>query len=159
MVLSIKYRNGFTLIEAMLSMALLLLLSLGSVSANRLATTAVTINELRSGANTLAVQGAEALLSVRADNFLGLSPGTYHPFFDGTKWALVSGQETVGKFTRSIVLKPVMRSLTCFSEVCDITTAGGVTDDGSLTSEVKVSWKQSGQQKEIVLSSLITYWR
>lgn len=147
------------MVEALLSIALLMLLAVGSVSANRLATTGVTINKLRSQANVLAEEGMEALMSIRAANFLSLSEGVYHPVFDGSNWSLTPGIETIGSFNRSITLSPVMRSLVCFSAVCDITGQGGITDPGSLMSEVKVTWDQSGQTKEIILNSLITYWR
>jgi hypothetical protein len=143
----------------MISVAVLLIMAVGSVAANRLTTSSVTINQLRTEANTLAVEAMEVLMNLRADNFLGLTVGTFHPVFDGSRWSLAGGQENVRSFTRSITLSPVQRSLVCFTAVCDITTVGGVTDMGSLNAEVKVAWKQGVEDKEIVLSSLITYWR
>ncbi|NCP47092.1 prepilin-type N-terminal cleavage/methylation domain-containing protein [bacterium] len=152
-------QTGFTLVEAMISVAVLLVLAVGSVAANRLTSSGVTINKLRSQANTLSVEAMEALLSMRAENFLGLSMGVFHPVFGESGWNLVSGQETVGSFTRSITLNPVQRNLVCFVAVCDITVQGGIDDPGSLNADVKVSWLQGGQDKEIHLTSLITYWR
>lgn len=153
------YQPGFTLVESMVSVAVLLVLAVGSVSANRLTTTSVVINQQRTKANTLAVEATEVLLSLRAENFLNLTPGVFHPVFDGSKWSLASGPETIGNFTRTITLTPVQRSLVCFTAVCDVTAEGGIYDTGSLNSEVKVAWIQTNQNKEIVISSLITYWR
>ena len=76
-------KNGFTLIEAMISVAVLLVLAVGAVAANRLTTSSVTINQLRTQGNTLAVETMEVVGSLRADNFLNLTSGTFHPFFDG----------------------------------------------------------------------------
>ncbi|HCQ31189.1 TPA: hypothetical protein DIU27_02265 [Candidatus Collierbacteria bacterium] len=152
-------QSGFTLVEAMVSVAVLLVMAVGSVAANRLTTSSVTINQLRTQGNTLAVEAMEVLMSLRAENFLDLTVGTFHPVFDGSKWSLVEGQETIDDFTRSIILTPVQRSLVCFAAVCDITAVGGITDVGSMNAEVKVGWKQGGTDKEILLSSLITYWR
>lgn len=159
MALLTSSAKGFTLIEALLSMTVLLLLGVGGVAANRLTTASVTINQLRSRANILAEEGTEALMSARAHDYLALSPGTFHPVFDGTKWTLSPGEETIGPFTRSITLSTVQRDLTCFNSVCDITDQGGVTDEGTLKAETKVRWIQQSATTEIVLSSLITYWR
>lgn len=152
-------QTGFTLVEAMVSVAVLLVMTVGAVSANRLTTSSVTINQLRTQANTLAVEAMEIVLSLRADNFLGLSYGTYHPVFDGTKWTLASGPQTIGKFTRSVEFSPVQRSLVCFTAVCDIVSQGGIVDGGSMMTEVKVAWLQSGETRETKLDSLISYWR
>lgn len=152
-------KNGFTLIEAMISVAVLLVLAVGAVAANRLTTSSVTINQLRSQANTLAVEAMEVVLSLRADNFLNLTTGTFHPVFDGTRWSLIAGPETIGSFTRSVTISPVQRNLVCFTAVCDITSQGGISDIGTMNVEVKVVWLQTTEPKEIKLNSLITYWR
>lgn len=154
-----KQHQGFTLVEATVSMAILLMLSIGAVAANKLATTSVTINQLRSKGNILAEEGMEALMSVRAGDFLSISPGTFHPVFDGVKWTLVTGPETIGTFTRSIEIAQAMRELICFAAVCEIVEQGGINDEGTFTASVRVSWVQQGETKEIVLSSIITYWR
>jgi hypothetical protein len=150
---------GFTLVEAVISVAVLMVIAVGGVAANRLATSSVTINQLRSKANSLAVQDMEVLMSLRGDNFLGLTVGVFHPVFDGVKWSLSPGSEMVDGFTRSITLSPVQRSLVCFTAVCEITTQGGINDPGSLYAEVKTGWVQAGQNKEIIINSIITYWR
>lgn len=157
--MALSTKNAFTLIEAMLAIAILMIMGVGSIAANRLAAASVKINQLRSQANNLSVEAMEALESVRADSYLSLSPGTFHPYYDGTKWSLTAGQETINGFTRKITLTSVQRALVCFTAVCDITTQGGITDSGTLNAEVSVSWDQSGQTKEIKINSLITYWR
>lgn len=156
---SIISHSGFTLIEAIFAIAMLLLLVVGSVSANKVATSGIKINQYRSQANLLATEAMEALMSVRVENFTGLTIGVFHPIFNGASWSLVSGSEVLGDFTRSITLTPVMRALSCFGGICDITTQGGITDTSTLSVEVKVSWAESGRSQNIVLNSIITYWR
>ncbi len=151
--------KGFSLIEAMISVAVLLVMAVGAVAANRLTTSSVTINQLRTKANTLAVEAMEVVESLRADNYLNLTTGTFHPVFDGSKWSLTAGPETIGSFTRSVVISPVQRSLVCFTAVCDMVPKGGIVDIGTMNAEVNVSWLQSTVTKTIKLDSLITYWR
>jgi Tfp pilus assembly protein PilV len=159
MAWSINTSKGFSLVEALLSVALLLLFSVGGIAANKLATTSVVINQARSRANILASEGMEALMSVRADNFAGLTTGDFHPLFTEGHWTLVSGSETLGGFTRTISLSPVLREVICVNLICDIVAEGGVSDEGSFMATVKVSWLQAGEARDTSLSSLITYWR
>lgn len=145
--------------EALFAIAMLLLLGVGSVAANKVATSGVKINQYRSEANRLATEGMEAMMSVRVQNFSGLSVGVFHPVLDGSGWSLVAGAETVGNFTRTITLSSVMRNLTCFSAICDIVSAGGIVDVNTFKVEVKISWTESGKANNLVLDSLITNWR
>lgn len=155
----IRKNKGFTLVEALFAIAMLLLLSVGSVAANKVATAGVKINQYRSQANFLATEGMEALMSVRVQNFSGLSSGVFHPVFDGANWSLVAGPETLGNFTRTITLSSVMRNLTCFSAVCDIVSAGGIVDTNTFKVEVKIAWIESSKTNNLILDSLITNWR
>lgn len=143
----------------MISVAVLLVTAVGGVAANKLATSSVTINQLRSKANSIAVQNMEVLMSLRGENFLGLAVGVFHSEYDGSKWSLVPGSETVDGFTKSITLSPIQRSLVCFTAVCEVSPQGGINDPGSMYAEVRTGWDQVGQNKEIILSSIITYWR
>lgn len=152
-------KKGFTLVESLLAISILLVLVVGGLSANTMATTAVSMNRSRSRANLLAVEAMEAVESVRAGNFLSLSVGNFHPVSGPTGWNLSPGPENIGTFTRMVTVSPVMRGLSCSTPVCDIVAAGGVTDESTLAVNVKVSWVEAGSSKEINLSTLATYWR
>lgn len=157
--MGLSIEKGFTLIEALISISILLLLAVGGISANRLATAAITLNRDRSQANSLADEGMEAVESVRAANFLSLSTGDFHPVNGPVGWSLMPGVETIGKFTRVINISQVLRDLSCSTTVCDIVSAGGIVDTGSLMANVTVSWPESDGTKNINLSALITYFR
>lgn len=156
---SINYKNGFTLIESLISIAILLILVVGGLSASTLATASVILNQNRSQANFLAQEGMEAVQSVRAGNFLSLKTGEFHPVMGPSVWSLVSGPEVVGKFTRSIIISPIERAISCFTAVCDIVSGGGVTDTGSFKVNVKIAWPEVNGPKEVNLVTLVTYWR
>lgn len=151
--------GGFSLIEVMVAISVLLVITIGSLAANNLTTTTVGINKRRSQANRLAQEGMEALLSARAANFLSLTAGDFHPVLDVNGWNLIAGSEQLGLFARTITLSPVMRDIGCNAPICDIVSGGGRSDGGSFLATVKITWKEVDQDKEYVLNSLVTYWR
>lgn len=152
-------RAGFTLIEVLVAVSLLTIVMVGGFSANSLAANSAGINKLRSQANLLAREGMEALASVRAADFTSLSPGTFHPVNNSGLWVLSPGEEILTKYTRKIVLTPVMRDMVCSTPVCDIVSAGGKTDPYTYKATVTVGWKENDEDKSFALNSLITYWR
>ena len=156
---SLNKQRGFTLVEVMVAIALLMVLTVGSLSANSLATGAVVINQKRSQANFLAREAMEAIMSIRAASFTSLVAGDFHPVMTGAGWTISPGSETLGEFTRTVTISNVMRQLGCTISVCDVVDAGGVIDEGTLKVEVTVDWKESGGDKSYVLNSLVTYWR
>ncbi len=159
MASSTKSQSGFSLIEVLVAVSLLTIVMVGGFSANSLAANAVSVNKMRDQANLLAKEGMEALHSVRAADFQSLTPGTFHPVLDSGTWTLSPGEEEVGKHTRKIILSSVMRNLVCETSVCDIVTAGGLTDPLTLRAVVEVSWKENDLDKKYQLNTLVTYWR
>lgn len=155
----IKYSKGFTLVEVLVSITLILLISVGGLAANSLATNAVQTNQMRDKANFLAREGMEAVQSVRAANFPSLHPGDFHPVYGVNGWTLSSGSETIGDFTRTITISSVERELTCTETVCAIVPAGGIVDSSTMKVQVKVSWKERGSDKSYSLDTYVTYWR
>lgn len=156
---ALRQLGGFTLVEVLVAISLLTIVMVGGFSANNLAANSAGINKLRSRANLLAGEGMEALLSVRAADFTSLSAGTFQPVYNSGVWTLAPGAEVLGKYTRKIVLTPVMRDLVCSTPVCDIVSAGGKTDPYTYQAMVTVTWKENDQDKSFRLDSLITYWR
>lgn len=159
MVWSTKDTKGFSLIEVLVAISLLMLVMIGSLSANNLAANSVGLNKTRNQANLLAREGVEALHSVRAADFNSLGLGDFHPVNNSGVWSLVNGVETIGKFDRVITLLPVMRNLVCSTPVCDVVTGGGLTDPLSFYALVKVTWKENDLDKVYQLNTFITYWR
>lgn len=150
---------GFTLVEALLAVTVLMTVAIGSVAANRLTTSGIKMGQLRSHANTLASETMDAVMSVKLEDFSAINLGTYYPAHNGTKWTLIAGTETIAGLTRSVTFSPVMRALSCFTMICDIVSQGGIVDPNSFFVKITVSWSESGQPKSTVMDSLITYWR
>lgn len=150
---------GFTLVEILVAISLLLVLAVGALSANTLTTTTITLNQRRSEANRLAREAMEALYAIRAADFVSLFPGEFHPSLTPSGWVLTPGSQVLGHFTRKIQLSAVQRDLACAQAVCDIIPGGGITDEGSLFAVVTVTWPEADGQQTFQLDSLITYWR
>lgn len=153
------FSGGFTLLEVALAIALLLVVTIGTLAGNSLAAKGALVSQTRSEAVRLAREGMEAVESVRAAAFTSIHPGTYHPVSTPSGWNLASGTETLGDYTRQIVISQVYRSLACTEGICEIVNAGGIVDEGSLKAQTKIGWVEDGQNRELVLEALITYWR
>lgn len=151
--------KGFTLVEAMIAVSLVLVLIVGSLAANSLATNTVVINQMRSQANFLAREGMEAVRAIRAANFTSLHRGDFHPVNTQYGWTLGDGSETIGQFTRAITIEQVQRRIGCNTPVCDIVQEGGLVDPGTFKVKVTVSWKEARSDKTYEISSIISYWR
>ena len=157
--MSTKSSLGFTLIETVVAIALLLTFVVGSLSSHTLATNAVTVNQRRSQANLLARQALEAVHSLRATAYPSLSPGIFHPVLTPSGWALNSGSQILGDFPRAVTLSPAHRALACDTPVCQLVTGGGVLDLGTYYVTVSITWASGGQTEQLSLDSLITHWR
>lgn len=152
-------KNGFTLVEVLVALGVLMAFvsAIGLVS--NLATRGIELSDKRTEGKRLAVEGEEAVMSVRSSNFLSLSSGTFHPVYSGGNWSLSQGAETLGSYTRKITLSTVLREISCVGGVCSIVEEGGVVDEGSFKVEVEVSWIQNGVTEKVVLDNLVTYWK
>src|SRR5687767_4056778 len=151
--------SGFTLVEIIIALAILSTFTVGILASNNIATHAITINQRKSQANRLAREAMEAVLSVRAANFSSLSAGTFHPVSSPSGWSLVSGSDQLDIYTRSITLTNPLRAIACDTAICDIVTAGGITDLNTFKVIVEISWPENGQIKKVNLSNLVTNWR
>ncbi len=155
----LRTTKAFTLIETLISIALLLVFAISTIAVSNLAAKSVTLSQQRDTANRYAREAMEAVYSIRAADFNLLSTGTFHPVYTGSGWTLTSGSETLGAFTRSITISSVMRDIGCIASVCDIVPGGGRVDPGTLKVQVELDWVENGQGKNVTQDSLITYWR
>lgn len=151
-------KSGFSLIEVIVAVAVLMVVTLGVIAGGQLAGVSLRLGQNRVEANRLAKEGMEAALSVRSENFPAISEGVYHPEWVSGQWAFVAGEETLGKFKRRLVVSRVYREFVCEETVCPIVLAGGISDEGSFWVDVEVEWEEQ-ETEEIKLSGLITYWR
>jgi len=76
----------------------------------------------RTEALALSREVIEAVRQVRNTGWSGLSNGTFHPVVQAGSWNLAAGAETVGDFTRSIVIEDYVRSGSVDPSMKKITT-------------------------------------
>ena len=70
------------------------------------------------------------------------------------RWQLLSGTETLGIFTRDIVLEPVERD-----KKDNIVVSGGTLDLGTKKVTVTVFWEERGGTRELEVITYLTNWR
>ena len=70
------------------------------------------------------------------------------------RWQLLSGTETLGIFTRDIVLEPVERD-----KQDNIVVSGGTLDLGTKKVTVTVFWEERGGTRELEVITYLTNWR
>lgn len=153
-------KKGFTLVEVLVAMALMMTLTVGLIGLTQLSVRAGAVSRMRVKVMTRLNETMEATLAVRASNFGSLNEGIYHPEIVEGKWALVSGTEILGEVERWVEISKVQRELACGGErVCPIVESGGVVDPVTFKAIVVVSWQEQGENKREELESLLTFWR
>ncbi len=107
-------------------------------------------------AGFLLEEGAEAVRIVRDNawtNVSGLTNGTnYYPTFSGGTWTLSTTSNTVGIFTRRVIIGSVSRDNT----TQDIVSSGGTNDPRTKLITVTVSWAEGATTTSKTLQFYIT---
>jgi hypothetical protein len=81
----------------------------------------------------------------------------YHMGMSGDtppRWQLLSGVQTLGMFTRSIVLENVQRDVESA-----IVAGGGIDDPNTKKVTVTVSWQAKTKPQEVTIVTYLTNWR
>lgn len=152
--------KGFGIIEilvagAIISVALVSLTALG----NFVLRTQSYLKQNLIAAN-LATEAMEAAKAVKDEDwslFGALITGnSYYPTKTGSpqKWSLVAGEETIGGFSRRIVLSEVQRN-----SDDDIVESGGIPDQGTRKVSVVVSWSERQNTYQVNLESYLANWK
>ena len=71
-----------------------------------------------------------------------------------SRWQLLSGVETIGIFTRDVVIEPTERN-----GLYNIVESGGIIDPETKKATVTVSWQERGEVRELKAESYFTNWR
>lgn len=129
-------QRGATLVEVLVAIALtgIMLPTLATALVTSHAGRATVRQQLK--ATALAHEAAEAVRVVREQGWENLADGTYHPAISGSTWSLASGSETVGNFTRQIVINPAER------DSGGSLVQSGTADPAAKRVEITVSWNQ-----------------
>jgi len=153
-------RQGFTLVEVLVAMALLMTLTVGLVGLGQLSVRASTTSRLRVKAMAVLQGTMEAVMAVRASNFGNLTEGTYYPVISEGKWSLADGTEVVEGVERWVEIYKIQREVSCGGErICPIVGSGGVVDPVTFKAKAMVKWDERGKEKREGLESLLTFWR
>ena len=151
---------GIGLIEiiiasAIIAIALSALAGLGNFSLkiqNRL--------QKNTAASYLASEAIEAARAVKDEswsNLSGLPTDTaLFPAQSGNpaKWVFSTGSETIGNFSRQIIISNVNRDAND-----DVAQSGGVLDSNTKKITATIYWSEQGQNQQLSLSTYLTNWQ
>ncbi len=136
----ITKKNGFSLVEVILSSAVFVLLVTALVGAYLYGQEATALAGNRARANMLAEEGLEAVRNIRDENFSNLIDGTYGLSTSGNQWNLSGLQDTSDIFTRSVSISSA--------------------DANRKNIVSTVTWQQNPQRTGTVsLASHLTFWQ
>lgn len=141
MIRPLVRREGQTLIEAIVTISIAVLIITGLVVLAVTAVRTATLSRNRSRAVQYAQEGIEAVRSVRDRSFseLPTSGGPYRLVWVGSEWQVVAGTESLGTYSRSFqVSQPV---------------------SGKLKINLGVSWTDSGGDHTVDLLTYLTDWQ
>ncbi len=127
---------GATLVEVLVAIALtgIMLPALATALVTSHAGRASSHQQLQ--ANAQLHEAAEAVRALRDQSWSTIATnGTYHSVVSGSTWALASGAETVGGFTRQIVITDAKRDVSGA-----LVTSGGTDDLSTKHVHIDVSW-------------------
>jgi len=150
--------RGFTLVEAVISSAIALVVILGVTSAFTEALRASSNNAAYVQASFLQEEGVEAVRFLRDDswsvNIATEQVGTpFYLTYNGTTWKATSTAAYIdGKFLRTVTLDSVNRDNTSQ----DIVTSGGTLDANTKKVTVTVAWYDRGATTTRNLQTYLT---
>jgi len=152
--------KGISVIEILVVIAILLIAFVGILGLLTFSLQTLSLIKETTFANFLAQETIESVRNFRdgtdwATNGLGtLTVGvSYHPEKTAdipAKWILAEGEETIGNFTRKIILENVQRDGND-----NIVEEGGTNDPDTNKIKITVSWKD----KKVEIITYLTNWK
>lgn len=146
--------KGFMMVEIMIVASIMVIAFVVAIAVSQksiqVGRQAVNVSQ----ANFLLEEGAEAVRIVRDNAWTGISNLTlgsnYYPTFSGGTWTLSGTPNTVGIFTRTVVVSSVNRN----AGTGNIDPAGTL-DSGTKLVTITVSWQDGGTTLTKTLSFYI----
>jgi Tfp pilus assembly protein PilV len=136
----IKRKRGFSLVEAMLAIALFSMFATAFTTTILYGEETTALSGERMRAAMLAEEGAEAVRNIRDQNFTNLADGTYGLSTAGPQWELSGTEDVTEGFTRRITISDI--------------------DTNRKNILSTVSWNQNaGREGTVSLAMEITNWR
>lgn len=131
-----RFNSGFSLVEVIISAALVLLLSTLFVQAVVGGQQGTQINGEHARASLVAEEGLEALYNLRDNAFSNLVDGSWGLTQSGGTWALTAATDTEDIFTRRISIADIDASTKVATATVTWQEPGGRTGSVSLTSYI-----------------------
>jgi hypothetical protein len=136
----INFKNGFSLVEVILSGSIFALFSTVLIGAYLYGQESAVLAGNRARAILLAEEGIEAARNIRDENFLNLTAGTYGLSVIDNKWSLSGSSDITGIFTRYLTISDIDQ------------------DRKSVASTV--TWQQNPVRSgTVTIPTRLTYWR
>ncbi len=152
---TIKSQKGFFLIEAVIASSVIAAVLIYLLSSIQNSVEVSQRSLERTQAAYLLEETTEAIKSLRDDAWAtinALTPGTtYYLSWNGTDWVTTTTVQTVGNFTRSFTISPVLRDGSS-----DIVASGGTDDAGTKKIIATVTWLAPSGTKTESLSFYIS---
>lgn len=149
-----KYNRAITLVEALVGVAIIGIILVFVIGSQELLFRSARQSLETTKATYLAEEGQEYLRYMRdADwnQLKNLSTNTTYYFYrnGGTIVATTTPQVIDAKYTRSFVLKPLMRDSNN-----DLTSSGGTSDAGGRIATVRVDWSSTYVSLDAIVSNI-----
>ncbi|MFA5025493.1 MAG: hypothetical protein WC503_03240 [Candidatus Shapirobacteria bacterium] len=131
------YKSASVLVEILIAMALMAIITPAIINGLITSRQGEPQQNQRQSALALLKETQESLRIIREKGWSTFSTnGIYHPQINSGSWTLISGTETTGDFTRSIIISDVYRD-----------TSGNIGTSGFLDSSTKkvvinISWQE-----------------
>lgn len=146
--------KGFSLIEVVISVALFALIAGGGISAIIVPLSSGRGSSEVSKATQLALEGLEAVRSIRNANFTNIVGGTKGVGVSSSLWSFIGTSDVTDKFSRSINISNARRDAGG-----TLVASGGVTDPDTFVVKSDVNWSYStGDTRNVSMSTLLTNW-
>jgi len=132
----LKRKKAQTLIEILVAIGLAAVILPGLLTGFVASREGKAQESQRLQAVALLREAEEALRSTREGSWTNIETnGTYYPAISGNAWTLTSGTETIGEFTREIIIADVERDSNGA-----IVASGGTVDPSTKSAVSTVSW-------------------
>ncbi|OGC56117.1 hypothetical protein A2797_02020 [candidate division WWE3 bacterium RIFCSPHIGHO2_01_FULL_48_15] len=146
--------KAFTVIEIILAMGLFTIVVGAAVGVVIQAFSTNRLSEEESYANGRASEGIEAARAIATQDFFNLVNGSYGLTTQDGRWEFSGSSETLGKFTRRIIISNVFRDAQG-----NIVSTEGSLDLFTKRVESLVNWDFSpGRSNSVSLKTYFTFW-
>lgn len=146
--------SGQSVVELIVAVAIFAMIAATSVTAILSSFSTTRLAQEETQASLLAVEGLEAVGSIRNQDWANLSNGNYGLSKSGNTWSLLGTSDTTGKYNRVVVVAEVRRDANR-----DISLTGAV-DSETKQIAATVTWNFTPTRQNMVeMVSYLTNWQ